>query len=324
MERRARTTIVLCASAALLSACGPSLPSAPAMAPAPFASSARHAGEAERSWMSPDAQNEALLYVGNVWNVTVYSYPQGKLEGTLTGDFYRTSGECVDAKGDVFITNEGNGAIIEYGHGRTKPKEVLHDPIPQPAGCAIDPTTGNLAVTSLGNQHGAVAIYQDARGNPTTYSSDAFAELFFCGYDDKGNLFFDGLNASFGFMFGELPKGGSSIKVVTLNQSIGWPAGVQWDGKYVVVGDQTTPVLYRFAVKGSRGTSKETISLGGDAYAIYQFFIDGSTVIVPNEYFTKTRTRADVLFYDYPAGGKVRFKLRKGEEFPEGVVVSPA
>ena len=180
-------------------------------------------------------------------------------------------------------------------------------------------------MTSLGSSRGTVAIYRNAQGNPTTYTSKAFAKFYFCGYDNAGNLFFDGQDKELGFVFGELRKGSNTIKVVTLNQNITWPAGVQWDGKYIVVGNQNTPQLYRFAIKGYRGISKASISLGGDAYAIYQFFIDGRTVLVPNAHSTKQmKARANVLFYNYPAGGKVKFKITKGTDAPEGVVISPA
>jgi hypothetical protein len=55
---------------------------------------ARDSGRA-RSWMLPEAKNEALLYVSNVYTITVYSYPKGKLVGTLS-DFEKPYGECVD------------------------------------------------------------------------------------------------------------------------------------------------------------------------------------------------------------------------------------
>ena len=48
-----------------------------------------------RSWMLPEAKSETLLYVSNVYTITVYSYPKGKLVGTLS-DFEKPYGECVD------------------------------------------------------------------------------------------------------------------------------------------------------------------------------------------------------------------------------------
>src|SRR6202034_3377504 len=79
-------------------------------------------------------------------------------------------------------------------------------------------------------------------------------EFYFCGYDDEGNLFVDGLSApgTGHFALAELPKGGSALKTITPNQYIGWPGGVQWDGKHVAIGDQITPVIYQFSTRELR------------------------------------------------------------------------
>jgi hypothetical protein len=61
--------------------------------------------------MLPEAATEDLLYVSNLQNVAVYSYPEGKRVGTLKG-FYRPFGECVNSTGDVFIANQNT--IVEY------------------------------------------------------------------------------------------------------------------------------------------------------------------------------------------------------------------
>lgn len=135
----------------------------------PFSDARRNAvagakNDESSSWMAPDVQTQDLLYVTNTKTVTVYSYPKGKLEGTLRVG-YLPHGECVDKKGDVFVTNLDNAQIVEYAHGGKKPILVLHSPSSDPAGCAIDPTTGDLAVSSLGfGPYGSVAIYKRARG----------------------------------------------------------------------------------------------------------------------------------------------------------------
>ena len=58
-----------------------------------------------RSWMEPDAKIKDLLYVTNRGynDVLVYSYPQDKLVGTLTGNLLFPDGVCTDKKGDVWI-----------------------------------------------------------------------------------------------------------------------------------------------------------------------------------------------------------------------------
>ena len=275
--------------------------------------------------MLPDAATQDLLYVSNVRTVTVYSYRQGKLEGKLKG-FYRTGGECVDKIGDVFITNTGTGGVFEYARGGKKPLRILKTYGGGPLGCSVDPTTGNLAVSSLnaGSTDGAVAIYKNARGKPTMYRDSAFKGYYFCGYDAQGDLFVDGQDSSLNFEFAELPKGVSGFKTITLNQKIGWPGGVQWDGKYVAVGDQNTPVIYQFAITGSDGTKVGSTPLGGHARDVFQFFILGQKVMAPNEYFAKSQALSDVLFYKYPVGGVATKRITAGVDFAEGVVVSLA
>ncbi len=132
----------------------------------------------------------------NVYTITVYSYPKGKLVGTLS-DFSKPYGECVDKSGNVYITDSSFGKIYEYAHGGTKPIRALKDPSYQPYGCAVDPTTGNLAVANYSDdsaREGDVAIYRKAKGFPKSYIGYDFYYYYYLGYDPKGNLYVDGLN----------------------------------------------------------------------------------------------------------------------------------
>src|SRR5580700_6686174 len=129
---------------------------------APIARESAHG----RSWMLPEAKSEDLLYVSNVYTITVYSYPKGKLVGTLN-NFEKPYGECVDAKGNVWITDSSFGKIYEYAHGGTKPIHTVKDPEYVPYGCAVDPTTGDLAVANYSDasdREGNVAVYHKAKG----------------------------------------------------------------------------------------------------------------------------------------------------------------
>jgi hypothetical protein len=273
-----------------------------------------------QSWMLPEALSEDLLYVGgNSGDVTAYSYPKGRLVGTLKNPyFFLPAGECVDKAGDVFITDLGANKIFEYRHGGTKPIQTLQAATDSPTGCAIDPTTGNLAVTSLGggNSGGSVAVYALARGTPMTYTDPNIYYYFWCGYDPQGNLYVDGqaYNPS-PFKFAELPKGVSTFIDITLNHKINWPAGVQWDGKYIAVGDQATSIIYQFSISGSTGTLEGTTVLNG-ASGIEQFWIQGYRVIGGNHPYN------DVQYWNYPAGGNPTKTITKGVGGPIGLTVS--
>lgn len=271
--------------------------------------------------MLPEAKNDDLLYVGgNNEEVTVYSYPKGKLVGTIkNNDFYLPSGECVDAAGDVFITNLGNDYILEYSHGSKKVKETLQAPSVGTAGCAVDPTTGDLAVTIFGGaSSGYVAVYPNASGTPTTYSDPDIYYYYYCGYDNNGNLFVDGqAHNPKPFELAELPQGSGSMSTITLNQKVDWPGGVQWDGTYLTVDDQTANAIYQFTITGSGGTLEGMTPLDG-ADDVHQPWIDGKRVVGGDH------TDSEVQYWRYPAGGNPTKTITKGVGGPDGLTISKA
>jgi hypothetical protein len=314
----------------MLASCGGSQPPIGATGAMPQSSAiAAHADRGE-SWMLPEAGTEDLLYVagGNGDDVPVYSYPKGQLLGTLTG-FNLPEGACVDKTGDVFIADYVNQRIVEYKHGAKNPKQILAEPGEWPTGCAIDPTTGNLAVTNHQSPiygTGDVVIYAHAQGSPKSYTDPKIYYYYWCGYDSKGNLFVDGqaYNPS-PFRFAELPKGSSTFTDITLPLKMYWPGGVQWDGKYVAVGDQAynsqpTGIIRQLKVTGSRATLEGTTVLNGSQY-VQQFWIQGGVVIAGNSGGSNYN---ELHFYNYPAGGDPTKTITKGIAAPAGAAVSLA
>ena len=278
---------------------------------------------AESSWIAPDAASQDLLYVLDNTNVNVYSYPHGKLEGTLR-HFYLAEDACVDKKGNVLIVNLGLDRIFEYAHAGTK--RIKNIDVPTGAvGCSIDPTSGDLAVAgSTSPSNGGVAIFKKAQGKPKYYADPGFYEYYFCGYDDKGNLFVDGQSSagSGHVVLAELPKRGNALQTISMNQTIEWPGEVQWDGKHLAIQDQTVPVIYQFEVNGSQAMKVGATNLDG-AGELHQTWIQDRTVILPNICGTSC-DYSDVLFYKYPAGGKANKEVKKHVRGPLGVVVSLA
>jgi len=265
------------------------------------------------------ARASALLYVSDTvtGDVYVFSYPKGKLVQTLTG-FTDPAGECVDAAGNVFIANTGSSNVLEYAHGGSSPIATLNDAGYFPVGCAIDPVSGNLAVSNFpesSSANGDVVIYKHAKGRPTGhYTSSTMNQMLLCGYDGSGNLFVDGLGQASAFEFAELPKGGSKLVSIALNQAIQSAGGVQWDGSHIAVGDQSTNTIYQFAISGKRGTLAGSTALGG-ASVVFQFWIDGSRVVGPDSGLS------DVGIWRYPGGGSA-LKTITGLYAPLGATVS--
>jgi len=290
-------------------------------------SAQRRPADRERrgSWIAPEATGQDLLYISDNDSVAIYSYPQGKLEGTLKGGFYLATGECVDKSGDVFVVNVGNAKIFEYAHGGTKRLATLDSPTSDPVGCAVDPISGNLAVASEGfGSSATVSVFKNARGKPTLYEDKDFYQFYFCGYDDEGNLFVDGLSAagSGHFALAELPQGQSNLSDIAVDQYVRFPGGVQWDGKYLAIGDQFDDV-YEFSINAGKGSIAGTTELGSRARYVKQFWIQGGTIIAPNVYI-EGQARSNVLIYNYPAGGKATQKITDGIKDAQGAVVSPA
>jgi hypothetical protein len=281
--------------------------------------------------MAPNTTSQDLLYVtGACGGICVFSYPGGTLVGELS-DSNDPLRECVDKSGDVFVIDfggeGGSAGIVEYAHGGTSPIATLSDPGYYPGACSIDPTTGNLAVTSapVNGNTGIVAIYTDAQGDATDYVDPKIYFMGSCAYDDKGDLFVDGQYDHKGtFALDEVPKGSTNFETVKLQQKPSSPLDLQWAGKYIALAASNT-VIDHVIVKDSKGTVVGTTLLNGpvsDTDA--QFWIQGGTIIEP--YYTGTGPE-EVGFWKYPTGGRVRKNIG-GTQFddgePVGTVVSPA
>jgi hypothetical protein len=301
-----RRLILLCISLALLGGCGGTTAAVAPQIALPVARDIAR-GSAARSWMAPQAQSGDLVYVSDQnGNVDVYSYPGGQRVGALTG-FYSPAGLCSDSAGHVFVANTIGEDVIEFAHGKKKELAKLSDFAYYPESCAVDATTGNLAVTNYttaSQAPGGVAIYAGAKGYATSYSDPNIAIYYFCGYDDKGNLFVDGEAAgTSGTEFAVLPKGSSTFTDITLDRTIGFPGAVQWDGKYVAIEDTSKDVIYRLKISGSKATTVQTIHFQSQhADLVVQFWIAGSSIIMP--YGSVYRKQHNVGFWPYPAGGK--------------------
>lgn len=279
--------------------------------------------------MSPSAQSQDLLYVSDVFGkVLAFSYPAMKRVGLLKG-FMSTAGLCTDpSSGDFYVVDTNAVALYKYKHGGTKPVKELHLFGYFPFGCAVDPATGNVAVTDIAKQPsgpGAVSIFRKGALFPTTLSDPAFDAYYFCSYDDKGNLFFDGADVNSNHTeFAELPKGSGSFKAITLDKSIGYPGAVQWDGTDMAVEDTLSRILYRFKITGSRGQSVGSARFADDrSTLVHQFWIQGNTIVMP--YGTAPRSVRLVGRWRYPRGGSPvkSMTIERADELV-GVTVSAA
>ncbi|MGA9019078.1 MAG: hypothetical protein WB438_09120 [Candidatus Cybelea sp.] len=285
-----------------------------------------------RSWMSPAAKANNLLYVANEsGTVPIFTWPGLKPVGVLTG-FEEPSALCIDNAQDVFVVDYVAKEIYEYAHGGTAPIQILADPSGFPNACAVDRVTGNLAVTneyglSGFSTPGDLEVYPKASGTPAEYSDPNIWAYWWPAYDNRGNLFFNGYNSSFTTLYTDkIRKGRDSIKHITLNQTIGFPGGLLWDGQYLLCEDATVNVIYQFAISGTRGTMVGSTNLGG-ASTVIQIWVTGRNRANP---LGTTVVGADVgadavEVWPYPAGASSPSKTlteTEGIAAPLGVAVS--
>ena len=308
---------LLLGAAFALTSCGSVQPPGPLPQSQTYAAVARmyHA-----SWMLPNTSKQDLLYASGGTRsgpgVEVLSYPEGTVVGQLTfgGNAY---GLCSDRSGDVFIpvwsSQTNDNYIYEYAHGGTAPIATLTDS-GVPFGCAVDPTTGNLAVAnalSLGTGFppGNVAIYTGAKGSPTYYSDPHVTLYGFCAYDDAGDLFVTSQRP--GDPIGELPNGSGSFEDISTNLGTN-PGSVQWNDGNLVVGAydgyEGTQNVYRVKISGTSGTVVGTTALRDWSRKYYrqylifaQFLIAGGSIIGPT-FLGGQGLRPS--FWRYPKGGK--------------------
>lgn len=262
--------------------------------------------------MLPEAVSEDLLYVTNYSTVMVFTYPAGKHVGTLKG-FYSNVGECVDANGDVFVTNFKPVAVYEYAHGGTKRIATFSTRKAGTVGCAIDSTTGDLAISGETN---AVEVFAHAKGKPTVIRGPAMFFGEFCTYDDKGNLFFLGLKSPGGPPhLSELPKGSRKFVTITLDASVDPESGIQWENGELTTVAHVQHVrthekaeIFHFALKGTEATKVGATPMNA-AYTVLQYFILNRKLIAPN--LSKSdKKQSAVLFYKYAAGGAPTMQIQ--------------
>lgn len=268
-----------------------------------FADSVPYVRSGKQTWMDQNAKNGDLLYVSrqSAGEIQVYTYPKGKPAGILTG-FDSPQGLCTDKNGDLFVVTSQQ--ILVYAHGGTTPIKTLDDTGNAPHGCAVDPTTGNLAVSGglYQNTEANIAIYNDASGSPTVYKDGFVSQFVYCTYDDAGNVFTNGGPMT------ELPSGSSSFVGITVNQPFnqGYPA-LQWDGDYIAIQNPSVSkhgptTILQVSVSGTTGTVVKTISLSSpknkNNYLEAQFWVQVETIVNPEA------QNGNVGLWHYPTGGK--------------------
>jgi hypothetical protein len=280
--------------AALLAACGnnggsslapPGAPAGLAAIPLTAVHSNLSARQPVESGPAKYLRNGFYQYVSNYGNgILEFDYPKG--DASIGSIGVSAAGECTrNGKGTFWVASS---ELEEFKVGGTSPIKVL-----EPGGgvCAIDPATGDIATSTSGG----VVIFRHGRGKGKVYGSN-LTEAYFDGYDNSGDLFVDGFNSDGAVVLAELPKRSKTFETIMLANSVLFPGAVQWDGRYLTVGDQESHAIYQYTVSGTTATLEGTVSLNGSSDCV-QTWIAKSVVFCPDA------GNEDVEVYKYPAGG---------------------
>jgi hypothetical protein len=170
-------------------------------------------------------------------------------------------------------------------------------------------TSGDLAVGNLSN--GDIVIFPHASGSGTVMTTP-LSEEYFDGYDNNGNLFFDGFSRS-GFELVELPKGSTTFQPITTSNTVEFPGSVQWDGTYLTVTDQEANAMYQYTVSGTKATLKGTVSLSGSVDC-------AQTWIATGVVFCADAGNYGAEVFNYPAGGSPIATFTGNFDLPLGTV----
>jgi hypothetical protein len=209
----------------------------------------------KRAWLSSAAKKSAaLLYVADNGYypgvVDLYDYKSGTLLGQSAG--IGAGGMCSDEDGNAYVTDFVSGAVYEIQHGTTTVIGSWYTN-GEPIGCSVNPRNGDLAITNFydfgsPSSTGSVEVYAAGGQSATTYYGPGYD--WPAGYDKHGNLF---VAASYAGQctspcLAELAAGGAWSVLNVSGAQIYFPAAVEWDGKYLGVGDQEVNGTYNFGI----------------------------------------------------------------------------
>jgi hypothetical protein len=296
-----------------------------------------------RSWTAANLGPQDLLYVSNSNGlVNIYHYWQKTLVGILT-NFNTPMGECVDNKRNVYITDYAAETIVEYPHGGSTAIRTIKDSPYAPDSCAIDPTSGDLAVAnydtpatySYNDDDGNVAIYTHGKGKPHIYGNKQgrFTTL---GYDDAGDLLATDLDYYYyGFYyttyFYYLPKHGTQALKIDLpnnqftSSSYGWPAAqsINYDGTYWVVTADNTMFRYTIGVNAQEIDDMPLTGASGYVAQIALYRRTAKSQAVQAVAADGNYHRANIVdYWKYPVSGDPFATLSSDLDAPYGAAIS--
>ncbi len=259
--------------------------------------------------------NGDLLYVSDgPQDLRVFSIPQGDLVQIITSVGVPEE-QCADKHGNVYVADADGGKLLEFARGGTEPIQTLYfgtDSRYAEAGqCAVDPTTGNIALTGL-NQRGPSGfdVFPKGTGPPTLYSIPGWYAYYSVTYDDDGNLYVDGSTATEQFLLAWMRKGSNIFTNLPIEMRDIY-ANLQFKGGFLTISalsNQAPVTISQVKVRGSSATIVGTIHLRNSKEG--QSWIQGGQVAAQYGKNPVGTHRRAVALWNYPAGGRATMIIR--------------
>ena len=321
--------VILCACAA-----GSQTAAVAPQAGVTSAAQMRAFGHALTSIASADNGEKPLFFASNVGpnKIYIFGLPDMTLKDTV-GGLHSPEGECADTHGDVYVAN-GAHYVYEYSR-RGKRLNTYDDSYGYPWSCAVDPATGNLAVTNFDGKKdsaGEVLVYSSPSSPPTMLSNPSQKYYLYAGYGPNSSLWVDGKTSTGSFILSSCNLSSCSTIPIT-GGTIYYPGTVQWDsirGNWVVFddlcGEVSATCSYPVSEGGSLGQQTKYLTYHGGSVCMHEAAIGGklNTYVVGSDRgacdgsFTPTFNR-----WAYPAGGQpTNYAIENNASGPQGAAIS--
>ncbi|HET6277099.1 MAG TPA: hypothetical protein VFE16_14315 [Candidatus Cybelea sp.] len=275
-----------------------------------------------RSYINFNAKNSELLYVTEIFTGAV-DIDLGSTWSKV-GDIYPSVNPfslCVDAAQDVYVVDDTVNQVSEYAHGGVVPIKTLTDHQGNATACAVNPSNDDLAVAN--NQGpsyapGNVILYRGGKGSPIKYTAPGFVYYNSVAYDLSGDLFVSGAGGA--SPLAELPMGQKQFETLSLNQTLGDPQSIAWDGTFLAIADRSNNSISRFRISGTKAVFKGQAQLYG-VDELYEFCFAMNKSGKATAVITADPGSGTVAKWDYPAGGTPTQSI-SASNGPTGVALS--
>ena len=158
------------------------------------------------------------------------------------------------------------------------------------------------------------------------YYSAKIASLYYCGFDNRGNLYADGQDASTGakVLFALMQGSGALTEIALSNVPVTSFGAVQWDGHHLALSvyrNQTPAYIYRLKFNGNTALSvgKTILRSGQDKFR-------GQSLIVGNHIIAITnpgrKSDSNIGVWRYTAGGREQHKMLQVGPLLQGLAFS--